>query len=98
MFSVEDNGLREVGLQGNSSGMRGFWENTGDSRWSQGSGNEGIWTCIYKVAGGLDVVGWRLWMDFWGVEDEDAGASMMSTAFVMITPRLWVDKTPKGRL
>ena len=29
------------------------------SRQSQGKGNGGIWTCIYRVARGLDVVGWR---------------------------------------
>ena len=39
-----------------------------------------------------------VWIDFRGVEDEDAGASTTSTALVVIATRLWVDKTLGGRL
>ena len=42
-------------------GCRGIPVECEDSEWSQGNlqegGNGGIWTCIYRVAGGLDVVG-----------------------------------------
>ena len=38
----------------------------------------------------------ELWMDFRGVENEDAGASTTSTALVVIATRLGADKTPGG--
>ena len=59
MFSVEDSELREVGLQGNSSGMRGFrglrtldFQTLRPREWRDS-------VVFYKVAGGADVVNWR---------------------------------------